>query len=95
MWVVAHPLIEDWMMENRGPQARLRQLAEDAAQAAASLPEVARLARRASLVVTEDGLRLHPETVRALERRNGGGPARGWLLAIAGLAAGLLLGLLW
>lgn len=95
MWVVAHPLIEAWMIENRGPQARLRQMAEDAAQVAASLPELARLARRASLVATEDGLRLHPDTIRALERRTGGGPARGWLLVAAGLAAGLALSLLW
>ena len=95
MWVVAHPLIEDWMIENRGPQARLRQMAEDVAEAAASLPELAHLARRASLSVTEYGVQLHPETVRAIARRNGGGPSRGWLLVLAGLAAGLVLGLLW
>jgi ubiquinone biosynthesis protein len=94
MWVVAHPLIENWMIENRGPPARLRQMAADAADFAASLPELARLARRASQAVTEDGLKLHPDTVRALRRREGGA-ARGWLLALAGALAGLLLGLWW
>ncbi len=94
MWVVAHPLIEGWMVENRGPQARLRQMADDVAEAAASLPELARLARRASLAVTEDGVRLHPETVRTFSRENGS-PAPGWLLVLIGLAAGLVLGLLW
>ena len=94
MWVVAHPLIEDWMIENRGPPARLRQMAADAADFAASLPELARLARRASHAVTEDGLKLHPDTVRALRRREGDA-TRGWLLALAGGLVGLLLGLWW
>jgi ubiquinone biosynthesis protein len=94
MWVVVHPLIEDWMIANRGPQARVRQLAGDAADFAASLPELARLAKRASLAVTEDGLRLHPDTVRALRRREGGAAVR-WALVIAGVAIGLAIGLLW
>jgi ubiquinone biosynthesis protein len=94
MWVVVHPLIEDWMIENRGPQARLRQMAEDAVDFAASLPELARLAKRASLAVTEDGLRLHPDTVRALRRRESS-PAARWALVIAGVAIGLVIGLLW
>jgi hypothetical protein len=68
-------------------------MAADAADFAASLPELARLARRASQAVTEDGLKLHPDTVRALRRREG--DARGWLLALAGGLVGLLLGLWW
>ena len=93
MWVVAHPLIERWMLENRGPQARLRQMAEDATDFAASLPELARVARRASQAVTEDGLRLHPDTVLALKHRQGG--AGRWAIAALALVAGILLGLLW
>jgi ubiquinone biosynthesis protein len=94
MWVVAQPLIEDWMIANRGPQARVRQMAEDAADFAASLPELARLAKRASLAVTEDGLRLHPDTVRALRRRTDGA-ARRWLLPAAIFLAGIAVGFLW
>jgi ubiquinone biosynthesis protein len=94
MWVVAQPLIEDWMIANRGPQARVRQMAEDAADFAASLPELARLAKRASLAVTEDGLRLHPDTVRALRRRTEGA-ARRWLLPAAIFLAGVAVGFLW
>jgi ubiquinone biosynthesis protein len=95
MWVVAHPLIEAWMVENRGPPARLRALAEDAAEFVAGLPELARMARRASQAITEDGLRLHPDTVQALKRRQGVPSGRVWLLLLAGLVAGLALGLLW
>ena len=95
MWVVAHPLIEAWMIENRGPPARLRALADDAAEFAAGLSELARLVRRASQAVTEDGLKLHPETVRALKRRDGVAASRGWLLLLAGVAIGLVLSLLW
>jgi ubiquinone biosynthesis protein len=93
MWVVAQPLIEAWMVENRGPQARLRRMADDAAQFVASLPELARVASQASLAITEDGLRLHPDSVRALRRQNGGG-VPGWLLLLAGIGVGVILGLL-
>ncbi len=95
MWVVAHPLIEAWMVENRGPPARLRALADDAAEFVAGLPELARMARRASQAITEDGLKLHPDTVQALKRRQGVPVGRAWLLLFLGLAAGLALGLLW
>ena len=93
MWVVAHPLIEAWMIENRGPQARLRHFAEDAGQLAGTLPALARLARRASRSLTEEGLRLHPDTIRDMKAREGGGTRR-WLVPAAMLLAGLVAGLL-
>ena len=38
MWMLAEPLIADWMRENRGPEARLRDLAADAARLAERVP---------------------------------------------------------
>lgn len=47
MWVLAQPLIEDWMMANRGPEARLREFAGDAATWMRRLPAVLEKADRA------------------------------------------------
>jgi ubiquinone biosynthesis protein len=47
MWQLARPLIEDWMVENTGPEARVRAAAEGALEAARSLPRIAAKAERA------------------------------------------------
>ncbi len=95
MWVVAQPLIEAWMIENRGPEARLRQAAGDIADIAAGLPAFARMASRLSETVTEDGFKLHPDTVAALRGENEAGwRPSGRMIVIAALAVGLLIGLL-
>ncbi len=95
MWVVAQPLIESWMIENRGPEARLRQAATDISDIAAGLPALARMASRLSETVTEDGLKLHPDSVAALrgEHEAGWRPS-GRMKLIGALVLGLLIGLL-
>lgn len=47
MWMLAQPLIEDWMMANRGPEARLREFAGDAATWMRRLPAVLEKADKA------------------------------------------------
>jgi len=93
MWVVAQPLIEAWMIENRGPEARLRQAAGDLADIANGIPALARMASRLSETVTEDGFKLHPDTVAALrgETEAGWRPS-GRMMVVAALAIGVLIG---
>jgi ubiquinone biosynthesis protein len=70
MWTLARPLIEDWMRENRGPEARLRQAASDAAAAIERLPTLVRNLERAATQLAEGGgLQLHPETLATIARR--------------------------
>src|SRR5262249_56334145 len=38
IWTLAQPLVEDWMRENRGPEARLADGARDLARIAGRLP---------------------------------------------------------
>jgi ubiquinone biosynthesis protein len=66
MWELAYPLIEDWMRENRGPEARLRQSLEQVAQAVAQLPRLIVGIDRVSTDLAEGGLRLHPDSLREL-----------------------------
>ncbi|MFQ6017979.1 MAG: 2-polyprenylphenol 6-hydroxylase [Kiloniellaceae bacterium] len=82
IWTLAEPLIEAWMQENRGPEARLRNAAQDLAAAFERLPALAANVEAAASDLASGGLRLHPESVQALKGQGGGRTAR-WALWIA------------
>lgn len=88
MWALARPLIEDWMRENRGPEARILDAAADTAASLERLPALMRNLERTAAALAADGLKLDPATLEALSgRRQGGGllvPL--WLAALALLA---------
>jgi ubiquinone biosynthesis protein len=63
IWTLARPLIEDWMRENRGPEARARIGLETLADLAERVP---RLVRSLETLVTDwsrGGVVLHAETL--------------------------------
>jgi ubiquinone biosynthesis protein len=70
MWVLAQPLIEEWMWENRGPAARFRDATETAVEQLERLPAVLDRIDLAGKMIEEGGMRLHPETETALRERN-------------------------
>jgi ubiquinone biosynthesis protein len=90
MWELARPMIEAWVRDHRGPEARLRQGASDLAAIASRLPELIADAEKAAATIAGGGLRLHPDTLTALGAGNARGPAL-WpiwtALAILALAA--------
>ncbi len=67
MWQLAQPLIEEWMSENRGPEAQLAELAADAISAAERLPHAVSEIERAAHAIANGELRIHfaSETARA------------------------------
>jgi ubiquinone biosynthesis protein len=87
-------LIEDWMRINRGPEARLRQSVETAAQAVTQLPRLIVGLDRVSTDLAEGGLRLHPDSLReltdALRRQRSAAELPLWIL-LAVLIAALVL----
>ena len=91
MWQLARPLIEQWMIENRGPEARLKQAAKEISTGLERLPTLLRHAEHALTGLAEGGLKLHPDTVRSL-RGEGVGTPKGTLVAwlIAGALAAIL-----
>ncbi len=92
MWVLAQPLIEEWMRENRGPQARLRDATETAVAQFERLPALFDRLERASQMVEEGGVRLHPDTVDALRGRDRGAwPTILLAGAVAALVAALVM----
>jgi ubiquinone biosynthesis protein len=86
MWMLARPLVEDWMRENRGPEARTREAVLDAWDAMQRLPVLVRnIERAAALIGSGEGLPLHPASLATLARRGAiellGLPL--WIIALA------------
>lgn len=67
MWFVARPLIETWMIENLGPQARIRDTLENIVDAAERLPGVMQNIEKGSQMMADGQIKLHPDTIRALK----------------------------
>jgi ubiquinone biosynthesis protein len=91
IWTLAQPLIAEWMRENRGPEARVAQTVQELARLAGQLPDFIRDMEAATATIAHRGLRLDPDSLRAVQKASGD---RTWLLwaAIAVLAVALLFG---
>ncbi len=53
MWALARPLVEDWVRENRGPGAQLRDAAKDAAGTLGRLPQFLANAEKAAARIAD------------------------------------------
>jgi ubiquinone biosynthesis protein len=87
IWTLAQPLIEGWMRENRGPEARLRDVAEDIGGALERLPRTLADIEQAAAGLANGGLKLHPESLRSFAP-DGTGPR--WHLPALWLALAAL-----
>lgn len=88
MWLIARPLIEAWMRANLGPEARIKDAAAQTLDALRKLPAVVQGLESALSQFDEQGLKLHPDTVRQLRgERQGGGRASP--LAVVALVVGV------
>jgi ubiquinone biosynthesis protein len=91
IWVLAEPLIVDWVRENRGPEARLKDAAQDLGESLQRLPRLLSEVERASGQIARDGLRLDPQSARSLR---GGGRERGSWIALWVAAAALVVAII-
>jgi ubiquinone biosynthesis protein len=69
IWDASRPVIEDWMIGHVGPEARLRDAAEGMTalgKLAQSLPQLLRNAENVSQMLAEGGIRIHPDSARAI-----------------------------
>lgn len=97
MWELSRPLIEEWMRENLGPEARIRDAAREVMEGVERLPGFVANIERLAAIVAEKGHRLHPDTLARLIDGDAGraaakGSAAQWW--IAGLLAAILLTLI-
>jgi len=68
MWHLARPLIEEWMRENLGAGARLRETADGFFETIEGLPRLVRNVEHVAESLKSGGLRLHPDSVRAIQQ---------------------------
>jgi len=80
-WQLAEPLIAEWMRENRGPEARVRDAVVQTWTAATRLPATLERVETVVRDLERGGLRLNTES----QDRSG---ARAWLKLAVGLSAG-------
>lgn len=93
MWMLARPMIEEWVIENLGPEARLLEAAGDITESLKRFPRLLENVDRAAAQMADGRIRLHPETIRALKGDRG----FSWgstMLVGAGIAVGAILALL-
>jgi ubiquinone biosynthesis protein len=83
MWVLARPLIQDWVADNLGPQAQLKDTIAEISQTMIKLPGVVAAAERTANVLSEGRVRLHPESIELLLGVRSGGISSWmpWLIA--------------
>jgi len=69
IWETSRPIVEEWMVANLGPEARLREAAEgisNLGRLAQHLPQVLQDTEMIAGQLADGGLRLHPDSVRAI-----------------------------
>ena len=71
MWFMARPLIEEWMIENLGPEAQIRDTIGNLAHAVDRIPQIFNDIEEGATILSEGRVKLHPETVAALKQGNG------------------------
>ncbi|MCP5410732.1 MAG: 2-polyprenylphenol 6-hydroxylase [Alphaproteobacteria bacterium] len=96
IWEAARPVAEKWVHEQMGPEAALSKAAESLSalgKLAQDLPQLVKNAEGLSQMVAEGGMRLHPDTARAIaaEQERRARPARIVLLTLLALIAASLL----
>jgi ubiquinone biosynthesis protein len=69
IWEASRPVAEKWMLDQMGPEARLRDVSQGVtalARVAQNLPQLLRNAEAVSAMLADGGLRLHPDTAREI-----------------------------
>jgi len=95
IWTLTQPLIERWMRDNRGPEARLRQAAGDLLQAVERLPSVLANIEKSAARLADGKIRLHPDSFAELASGRGSGDLLLWVLTAVVVALAVTLVLVW
>jgi len=85
MWLLARPLIEDWMSETLTPEIQVRETVESMASALRRLPHLLDGVQESASMIASGRVKLHPDTIGALRAGPNPGrpPATPWLWIVA------------
>jgi ubiquinone biosynthesis protein len=100
IWEAARPVAEKWVSENMGPEAAFARAGETfgaLGKLAQDLPQLVKNAEELSQMVAEGGVRLHPDTARAIaaEQERQSRPWRVAVVMLAVVIAATLIFVLW
>ncbi|HJP21977.1 MAG TPA: 2-polyprenylphenol 6-hydroxylase [Alphaproteobacteria bacterium] len=89
-WQIAKPFLADWVKENLGPEAAVRDTMGEAAATMRQIPGLMEKAQLAVGALTPQGVRLHPDSERAIAHE--AARRRGlWPMLLFAVAVGLVL----
>jgi len=88
MWELARPLIEEWMVQELGPEGRIRDVVSDATETLEKLPRLMGNVDAAAEQLRRHGLKLDPETAASIRSGQANERLSWWPWAIA---AGVLV----
>ncbi len=86
MWFLIRPIIEEWVITNLGPEAKVRDAIQNLQETLERLPDMVASVERGSQMLAEGNIKLHPDTIRALRGEDGTSnrtPQVFWLIAFA------------
>ena len=92
IWEASRPVIGSWMIEHLGPEARIRDAADNftnLARLAQNLPQLLRDTEMIATQIADGGLRVHPDSVRVIVGLNNRG-TRHMRVAVWIATAGIL-----
>ena len=89
IWSLARPLVERWVRENRGPEARLKERIDTALEAVDEMPRLLRSLDRMIGDWSREGVVLHAETLAAQAAHRA--RLQPWLAAPLWIAAAALV----
>lgn len=72
-WELSKPFLDAWGQDNLSPEARVRDTMEDAAATARRIPNMLEKAQMAADALSPDGIRLHPDSEKAIGSHFGSG----------------------
>lgn len=88
-WELARPLVEKWVEEHLGAKAQVKRRVMEVGEVLENIKTGAAALSQLPTVITEDGIRLHPDTVASLKKQRDKGYLKTAL--VAAITAGLTI----
>ncbi|MCG8508642.1 MAG: 2-polyprenylphenol 6-hydroxylase, partial [Rhodospirillales bacterium] len=92
MWFLTRPLIDEWMADAASPESVIREAAREVSSAMERLPRLIDGFERSVTLLANGELKLHPDTLRAMDSgHRGGRRATGFLWAVIAVLTAILI----
>ncbi|MFD2205079.1 2-polyprenylphenol 6-hydroxylase [Kiloniella antarctica] len=83
LWTISQPLVEEWVVKNRGPEARIKEGLSTLTDSIETLPRLITNLETASEMFSQKGLRLHSKTIQDFHQESSGTAKWAFIVAIA------------